>query len=423
MTDQTSHQDYFCIVDPPVEAFPLGLRLVPATNLPAAATNPATAAHRERTTFHTGIHARPGQNQQQLQPGGADGGVARNSGVGTQPPPFHQDHDQDRPDQEMRDWQEETDALYTSGSYRDDLSRPTTVVPLIQLGEGPHAVYVVPDFVERHDGSYGGIRVSFMMERFHIQRQTHPLLSPLRPVSSDWLYAFQVNSHCFVYRVHLSFSDGPGCIYLCSCMRLAWEALAGLDVSGSSREECARIGGTPCQHSLAVAAVFEAPEEQMQSCSCLGDASLHPQHPVEVLELDDGIKVRMVVDCRSHPCAEPDSLGLIGNDSNLHFKCFSCGNGNGSYSCKHVESLLVFLNQLDSLDDFYLSMASFSPHPRFGPAAAATGSGRQQGANEARASTSRSTRKPVSYKAIPEKLRNAATSARARGALLKCVLS
>ena len=305
----------------------------------------------------------------------------------------------------MRDWQEEIDASDTSGSYRDDLSRPTTVVPLIPLGEGPHAVFIVPDFVERHDGSYGGIRVSFMMNRL-----MYPLMYPDR-----LLCAFQVNSHCFVYRVHLSFSDGPGCIHLCSCMRLAWEALAGLDVSGSSREECARIGGTPCQHSLAVAAVFEAPDEQMQSCSCLGDASLHPQHSVEVLELDDGIKVRLVVDCRSHPCAEPDSLGLIGNDSNLHFKCFSCGSGNGSYNCKHVESLVVFINQLDSLDDFYLSMASFSPHPRFGPAAEATaGSGRQQGANEARASTS--TRQPVSYKAIPEKLRNAATSARARGA-------
>jgi hypothetical protein len=192
------------------------------------------------------------------------------------------------------------------------LSRPTTSVPLIELEEdGFQAVFVLPDFLELQDGmrSYGGIKVWYQS-----------FVSSIMPFHLiDSLVLLQVNSYRFVYRVHLLFLDGPGYIYLCSCMSLAWEALANLNVGGSTRAECAHIGGMPCRHSLAVEAVFEAPDNQASPSSCLCDISLRPMRSVQLLELVEGSKVRLVVDSGSHPCSDPDSLGLIGNDGNLFF--------------------------------------------------------------------------------------------------------
>jgi hypothetical protein len=74
-----------------------------------------------------------------------------------------------------------------------------------------------------------------------------------------------------------------------------------------------------------------------------------------------------------------------------------------------LESLIAFLDSPDGPDDLLLSLSSFSPHPRSG--FAAKGSDHQPFDVRDFSQVHQS----VSYRPIPERLRNAATSARAFG--------
>jgi hypothetical protein len=393
---------FFTSFQPPVEVFASGSRLLPlaATILPAAGFLHQPPPPRDARLGGGGSLEQGGRGA------GLPLGQARHTYRPAQSQPGHAARDSSPPCLSHDGLQEGGGAWQDAppqGSYEDDLSRPTTSVFVVDLDEdGSQVAFVVPDFAEDGLRSYCGIKVCGMRALITLHScMFHPALI---------IVSLQVNSYRFVYRVHLLFSDGPGYIYLCSCMSLAWESLEILNVRGSTQAECAHIGGMPCRHSLAVEAVFEAPDNQTSPSSSFRDIPLRPMFSVQLIELVEGSKVRLMVDCGPHPCSDPDSLGLIGNDTGLFFKCFSCGNG--SYNCKHMEKLVGYLDNPDGPDDFLLSLASFSLHPRSEPSCMASN---QSWRRPADVNVSSQVHQSVSYKLIPERLRNAATSARAVG--------
>ncbi len=97
----------------------------------------------------------------------------------------------------------------------------------------------------------------------------------------------QYNSYQYVFRAHLMFQDGPGCLNLCSCMVDSWGALGGVDLRGSNQADFLGPGQAyACRHSRAAKELLgEEDGSAPASCSSLGEVDFSPPFPVQQLDI------------------------------------------------------------------------------------------------------------------------------------------